>query len=94
MRIAVDAMGGDHAPREVVAGATTAAGEFSDTQFLLVGREDAVRQELVSTGGDKLSNITVIHAPEVLEMSDAPAEALRSKRNSSVTVATKLVTAP
>ena len=90
MRIAVDAMGGDYAPREVVAGSVQAARQFADTEFLLVGVESAVRDELCKAG-TTLPNITVVHAPEVVGMGDAPTEALRAKKNSSVTVSTKLV---
>ncbi len=91
MRIAVDAMGGDFAPREVVAGAVRAAREFADMELLLVGVETAVRAELAKTGGAPPANITVVHAPDVLGMGDAPTEALRGRKNCSVTVATKLV---
>ena len=91
MRIAVDAMGGDFAPREVVAGTVKAAREYSDTEFLLVGVEAVVREEMAKAGSLAPSNISVVHAPEVLGMGEAPTEALRAKKNSSITVSTKLV---
>ena len=91
MRIAVDAMGGDHAPGEIVAGTVLAAREFDDTGFLLVGDEDALRDELGRYNGDRLTSISVTHAPVVLSMDDAPVEAVRGKRHSSATVSVKLV---
>ena len=91
MRIAVDAMGGDNAPREVVAGALLAAAEFADTELMLVGDEKAVQLELEQHAGDVPSNIAVEHAPQVREMGDAPVEAVRGKRRSSVTVSARLV---
>jgi len=91
MRIAVDAMGGDRAPREVVAGALLAADEYTDDAFVLVGDEEAVRSELSRRKDTTPSNISVIHAPEVMGMEDAPIEAVRGKRQSSVTVSVKLV---
>ena len=91
MRIAVDAMGGDFAPREVVAGTVRAAREFADTEFLLVGVETAVREELAKAEGGPPANIALVHAPEVLGMGEAPTEALRGKKNCSVTVSTRLV---
>lgn len=91
MRIAVDAMGGDHAPREIVKGTVLAAETFTDTEFLLVGDETTVRNELVQHDGVALPNITVTHAPEVMGMADAPVEAVRGKRKSSVTRSVQLV---
>ena len=91
MRIAVDAMGGDNAPREVVAGTLLAASEFTDTEFILVGTEAAVQQELRKGKSGAVANVRVVHAPEVMGMEDAPVEALRGKRRSSVTVSVKLV---
>jgi glycerol-3-phosphate acyltransferase PlsX len=91
MRIAVDAMGGDHAPREIVAGTVQAAREFTDVQFILVGDKDAVEREISVSQGVGLSNISVQHSPQVVGMGDHPTEALRGKRNSSVTMSTSLV---
>ncbi len=90
MRIAVDAMGGDFAPREVVAGTVKAAREYSDTEFLLVGVEAVVREEMAKSGEAPV-NISVVHAPDVVGMGEAPTEALKSKKNSSITVSTKMV---
>lgn len=89
MKIAVDAMGGDHAPREVVRGAIQAAREYG-LSLVLVGQEDRVRAELRaadSAGAD----IEVVHASEVVEMGEIPVLALRKKRDSSIRVGIHLV---
>lgn len=91
MRIAVDAMGGDHAPREVVSGTVLAAGEFTDAEFILVGDEKTLRTELAKHDGGNYPSISITHAPDVMEMGDAPVEAVKSKRKSSVTVSMRLV---
>jgi glycerol-3-phosphate acyltransferase PlsX len=84
--IAVDAMGGDHAPREVVRGAVEAARLDPDLRLLLVGREKEVRAELEPLGAGGL-NIEVVHAEQVIDMGDSPVEALRRKKGSSIEVA-------
>jgi glycerol-3-phosphate acyltransferase PlsX len=91
MRIAVDAMGGDHAPRAVVAGTVLAAREFTDTEFILVGDETVLPDELSTNDGSGLPNIRLSHAPQVIGMADAPVEAVRGKRKSSITLSVKLV---
>ncbi len=84
MRIAVDAMGGDFAPEQTVAGAVEAARKLPNiSKIVLVGREDCIRREL-----DKHrhvpSAIEVYHASEVIEMGESPALAVRRKKDSSV----------
>src|SRR5512141_760620 len=90
IRIAVDAMGGDHAPRVIVAGALAAPRRIG-AALLLVGREDAIRAELASHGASSALDIQVRHAPEVVEMGEAPAAALRRKPASSIRVAAEAV---
>lgn len=91
MRIAVDAMGGDHAPREVVAGAVDAANKLpSVSDIYLVGDETAIKTELELCGNIP-SNIHVRHASEVVEMGEAPAHAVRRKRDSSIGRAVDMV---
>ncbi len=89
MKIAVDAMGGDYAPVETVKGAVEASRELG-LEIILVGDETRIKEELSQhdTGNNTVS---VIHAPEVIEMGEAPAAALRKKKNSSVAVAARLV---
>ncbi len=89
MKLALDAMGGDHAPAVTVAGAVEAARELG-VEIILVGIEETVRQELAKHKTDGLP-ITIVHAPEVLDMTDHAAAAARSKRDSSMAVGTRLV---
>ena len=90
MKIAVDAMGGDYAPKEIVLGALRAARQF-DCEIVLVGDEGKIKKVLASEKGwDKL-RLTIRHADEVVGMDEHPADAVRQKKNSSVVVATRLV---
>jgi glycerol-3-phosphate acyltransferase PlsX len=89
-RIAIDAMGGDHAPGVVVRGSYRVAKEQPEWLLLLVGDQDAVGKELTACG-PTLPNIKVVHATEVIGMDEHPVEALRAKRNSSLGVAVGLV---
>ncbi len=89
-RIALDAMGGDHAPREIVLGALLATAE-SSVEILLVGKEEVVRQELVAAGAPSPPRIEIVDAREVVEMDDTAVAPLRRKRNSSVRVCANLV---
>lgn len=89
MRIAVDAMGGDHAPREIVAGAALAV-ERLDGEILLVGRQDELEAELKRLQFSH-PRLLLHHAPQVVEMDDSPRLALRQKVDSSITVAVDLV---
>ncbi|MGH9658824.1 MAG: phosphate acyltransferase PlsX [Bryobacteraceae bacterium] len=88
--IAVDAMGGDHAPKPEVEGAIRAAKALS-VKVILVGREDVVRRELVQHEEARELAIEVVHASEHVTMEDSAAKAVRSKRDSSMRVASRLV---
>ena len=88
-RVALDAMGGDHAPAEVVLGAIQAAREYH-IGVLLVGPQDAIRAELAkhdTTGLD----LEIVHTDEVIGMDEHPAEAVRSKKRNTITLAHELV---
>ena len=89
-RIALDAMGGDHAPREVVAGALLAAKEYG-VEILLVGQEEVVRKELAALTEHTPRGIEVVDAREVVEMTDHALTPIRRKRNSSIRVCANLV---
>jgi glycerol-3-phosphate acyltransferase PlsX len=84
-RIALDAMGGDRAPTETVAGGVTAAEE--GFQVILVGDETRLKAELAELGSD----LPIVHAPEEIGMGDDPARALREKPNSSISVCARMV---
>jgi len=91
MRIAVDAMGGDFAPDEIIPGCVEAVEKYpSVDKLILVGREEEVRKHLDACGGSS-DRIEVVHADEVIEMGEAPARALRRKKNSSIARAIDLV---
>ncbi len=87
-RIAVDAMGGDHAPDEIVKGALLAAEEYPTVSILLVGREEVLREKL---GGASSPRIEIVDAREVVDMTDTALAPLRRKRNSSIRVCANLV---
>jgi phosphate acyltransferase len=90
VRIAVDAMGGDFAPREVVRGALEYAAIRSD-QVILVGSSARIEREIADSGARRPVNLSIVDAPDVIGMDDHPSAALRSKRRASVVVATELV---
>src|ERR1700686_3010115 len=81
--IAVDAMGGDQAPTEIVRGALRAVNEHG-IAVTLVGRREAVEQELRSAGASTPDGIKVVDARDVIEMNEHPANAVRAKRDSSL----------
>ena len=84
MKIAVDAMGGDHAPRVVVEGAMLASKELSsDDSLLLIGLEDEINT-LFSELGGKPDNVHVVHASEVIGMDESPTKAVTQKPDSSI----------
>jgi glycerol-3-phosphate acyltransferase PlsX len=90
LTIAVDAMGGDHAPKSEVEGAIRAAKEL-DLRVILVGQEDVVRQELAKHSDARVLPVEVRHAPEVITMDDSAGKAVRGKKNSSTHVAARMV---
>lgn len=90
MKIAVDAMGGDYAPAEIVAGAVEAAKE-ENLKIILVGDKNVLEKELLKY--DSCKNITIHHASQVIKMDEEPATAVRKKKDSSIVVATNLVKA-
>src|SRR6266446_8589107 len=89
VRVALDAMGGDNAPGEIVLGAVQAAREYGMGVYL-VGREAAIRAELAKYDTQGL-DLPIIHTDEVIEMDEHPANAVRRKKNASMTLALQLV---
>jgi glycerol-3-phosphate acyltransferase PlsX len=90
LTIAVDAMGGDNAPKAEIEGAIRAASEL-DLRVILVGQEDVVRQELAKHARADSLPIEIRHAAEVITMEDSAAKVVRSKKNSSIHLAARLV---
>lgn len=89
-RIALDAMGGDHAPDEVIKGALLAAAE-SPVDILLVGKQEVLAAKLKQFGDGRATRIEIVDAREVVEMDDGALTPIRKKRNSSVRVCANLV---
>ncbi|HEX2122352.1 MAG TPA: phosphate acyltransferase PlsX [Thermoanaerobaculia bacterium] len=87
-RIALDAMGGDHAPDEIVKGALLAVEEYPSVSITLVGREEVLREQL---GGFVPPRVDIADAREVVDMTDNALAPLRRKRNSSIRVCANLV---
>jgi phosphate acyltransferase len=90
MTIAVDAMGGDHAPKAEVDGAIRAARALS-VKIILVGKQDILERELALHEGAGELPIEIQHASEQVTMEDSAAKAVRTKRDSSIRVAARLV---
>ena len=92
MRISIDAMGGDYAPQEIVAGTLLAAEKLQGIEKLfLVGDEAAIQAELNKHRGDIPSCIEIVHASEVVGMGESPAVAIRRKKDSSIARSIELV---
>ena len=91
MRIALDAMGGDAAPREPVRGALKAAETHPDHEILLVGDRGLVELELGASGSPTLANLSVVHASQVVAMDEKPVAAIKKKPDNSILRAVKLV---
>lgn len=90
IKVAVDAMGGDNAPGEIIKGAVDAVTRRSDIQVLLVGKKDIVDLELTRYSYPK-DQIQVIPASEVIETDEPPVNAIRKKKDSSIVVAMNLI---
>jgi phosphate acyltransferase len=92
MKIALDAMGGDFAPKNPVAGAVSALRDFPDITVIFVGDESKVRQELAAHDVSGLSDrIEFHHASQVVDMTDSGIDSVRKKKDSSVSRAVDLV---
>ncbi len=90
VRVAVDAMGGDNAPGEIVKGAVEAVNERSEIKVILVGKEEKIKSEL-SKYTYKEEQIEIVNAEEVIETAEPPVMAIRKKKDSSIVVAMNLV---
>lgn len=95
VRVALDAMGGDNAPYEIIKGAVIAVKEREELKVFLVGEEEQIKknlERLKSEGNEIISErLEVVHAPDVITNEEAPVKAIRRKRESSIVVAMKLV---
>ncbi len=89
-RVALDAMGGDNAPVEMVKGAVDAIHKRKDIKVFLVGQEEAIQKELEQYTYEK-DQIEVVNATEVIETAEPPVMAIRKKKDSSIVVAMNMV---
>ncbi len=88
--IALDAMGGDNAPGEIVKGAVEAVEKEPSMKVFLIGVQEAIEKELIKYQYSK-SQIEVLHASEVIETAEPPVNAIRKKKDSSMVVGMKMV---
>lgn len=93
MRIALDAMGGDHGPATVVPAAVAALRRHPDLHLTLVGKEEALEKALASYNGVRSDRLAIRHASQEVGMDEVPSQALRTKKDSSMRVAIDLVKA-
>jgi len=89
-RVVVDAMGGDYAPEWIIRGAVEAINEGAKTQIILTGKEDVIKKELAKYTYDQ-SKIEVVNATEEITCHEAPVQAVRSKKDSSLVVGLNMV---
>lgn len=90
IKVAVDAMGGDNAPAEIVKGAIDAVTQRSDIKVYLVGQQDVVKEELAKNSYTG-SQIEIVHADEVIETAEPPVMAIRKKKQSSIVIGMNMV---
>ncbi|MXQ49667.1 phosphate acyltransferase PlsX [Streptococcus pneumoniae] len=85
-RIAVDAMGGDHAPKAIVEGVNRAIQDFSDIEIQLYGDEAKIREHLTAS-----ERVTIVHTNEKINSDDEPAKTIRRKKDASMVLAARAV---
>ena len=90
MKIILDAMGGDNAPREIIKGAAQALQKYEDVEIIFTGNRDIILQELSQYDYNK-DRVEVIHAPGRIEMAEPPVEAIKRKKDSSLVVGLNLL---
>lgn len=88
--VAVDAMGGDNAPSEIIKGALLSVSDTEDIKIILTGDEKVIQKELSEYNYDK-ERIVIVHAPEIITNCEAPVMAIRRKKNSSIVVALNML---
>lgn len=88
--VALDAMGGDNAPEQIVKGAVDAVNKSSSVKVIVLGREEDIKKELGKYKYDQ-EKISVVNAPEVIKTEEAPVNAIRKKKDSSIVIGMNLV---
>ena len=89
MRIALDAMGGDHAPGPIVMGAVEAVRDDPDMTVVLVGDQERIEPELARVPDAPRNQLPIVHASQVVGMHESPAAMVRKKRDSSIWIANR-----
>ncbi len=90
VNVAVDAMGGDNAPGEIIKGTVDALNAYRQLRVMLVGREEIVKEELAKyTYPEK--RVRIVNATEIIEMAEPPVNAIRKKKDSSIVKGLQLV---
>ena len=90
-RIALDAMGGDNAPGEIVKGACLALKERDDIEVIFCGDESKIKAEIEANGMTGNKGFSIVHTTEMIEMAEPPVDAIRKKKDSSMVVGLNLV---
>ena len=90
-RIALDAMGGDNAPAEIVKGACLALKERDDIEVIFCGDENKIKAEIEANGLSSGKGYSIVHTTEEIEMAEPPVDAIRKKKDSSMVVGLNLV---
>ena len=90
VRVAVDAMGGDHAPEEIVKGAVEAVNEHENIVVILTGKEEVIKKCL-EQHQYRADQVEIVNATEEIEMAEPPVMAIRKKKDSSLVVAMNMV---
>jgi len=91
VRVAIDCMGGDHGAHVTVPAALSVLRADQEVSFLLVGRQDAIERQLAGHASLPEGRVSIRHASQAVEMDEAPATAMRGKKDSSMRVAINLV---
>ena len=92
MRVLVDVMSGDNAPLELIKGAIDAANEYKDHEIVIIGDENVISDTVIQNEL-QLGNITIQHAPDVINMEDRALAVVREKRESSMSIGLKMLAA-
>ena len=91
LTIALDAMGGDYGPSEIIPAALFSLKKYKQLNLILVGKEEILREELKKHNSLAHERISISHASEIVAMDEPPSQALRSKKESSMRIAIELV---
>ena len=89
--IAIDAMGGDFGPTEIIPAVDYSLKKYTQLNVILVGKKDVILSQLKKSNIENSERITISHASEIVEMDESPSQALRNKKESSMRIAIELV---